>query len=261
MTGTRHEGDRATGAVPPLLLVVGGLLVTLVAVVALVLELRGGGSSAVSAPTTPPVVTSSPTPAPSPSATEEEETTASPTTSATRSPSPSPTSSGTTPAPSPTSAATPEETTQADAAPQWISIPSAGVDQGIVPQGLAADGTINPGRDEVIWFTGSGRVRPGQVGTAVVAGHVTWEGAPDAFADLPSVGVGDVVTVGYTDGTTRSFTVTETAAVDKDQLARSLTVWGPHPDRPRLAIVTCDPVLGYQADGHTAANFLVVAEG
>ena len=35
----------------------------------------------------------------------------------------------------------------------------------------------------------------------------------------------------------------------------------PHPDRPRLAIITCDPVLGYQADGHTEANFVVIAEG
>ncbi|MFC5043866.1 class F sortase [Ornithinimicrobium kibberense] len=135
------------------------------------------------------------------------------------------------------------------------------MDGAIVPQGLAADGTINPGRNEVIWFTGSNRVSPGQVGTSVVAGHVTWEGAPDAFAQLPSVGVGDTVEVGYSDGSARSFTVTSTAAVDKDALARSLTVWGPHPDRPRLAIITCDPVLGYQADGHTEANFVVIAEG
>ena len=67
--------------------------------------------------------------------------------------------------------------------------------------------------------------------------------------------------MGYTDGSSSSFTVTSTAAVDKDQLARSLSVWGPHPDRPRLAIITCDPAFGYQADGHTEANFVVIAEG
>jgi sortase (surface protein transpeptidase) len=146
-------------------------------------------------------------------------------------------------------------------APSWISIAAGGVDSAIVPQGLASDGTINPGRNEVIWFTGSNRVQPGQVGTAVIAAHVTWEGAPDAFVNLPSVGVGDVVTVGYTDGSSASFTVRETAAVDKEALARSLKVWGPHPGVPRLAIITCDPAFGYQADGHTEANFVVIAEG
>ena len=93
------------------------------------------------------------------------------------------------------------------------------------------------------------------------AAHVTWEGAPDAFARLPEVRVGEVVTVGYDDGSTRSFRVTETAAVAKEDLARSLTVWGPHPRTPRLAIITCDPALGFGADGHTEANFVVIAEG
>lgn len=98
------------------------------------------------------------------------------------------------------------------------------------------------------------------MGTSVVAAHVTWGGAPDAFVGLPGVGIGDVVTVGYNDGSARSFTVVQTMAVNKDDLARSPTVWGAHPGVPRLAIITCDPALGYRADGHTAANFVVIAE-
>lgn len=248
MTGSRPEGGRAGGAVPPLLLVVGGVLLTLVAVVALVLQLRGEEPSA--AGTAPPVATSSPA-TPSQDAGVGTSGPAAPT--AGQSPS-------TTSAPTATSGGE-NAGGQTAGEPTWLTISSADVDGPIVPQGLAADGTINPGRDEVIWFTGGDRVAPGQVGTAVIAGHVTWEGAPDAFADLPSVGVGDVVTVGYEDGTSGSFTVTSATAVDKDALARSLTVWGPHPDRPRLAIITCDPVLGYQADGHTQANWVVIAEG
>lgn len=146
-------------------------------------------------------------------------------------------------------------------APAWISISAGGVDGPLVPQGLSPEGVIDPGREEIIWFTGGDRVVPGEVGTAVVAAHVTWEGAPDAFARLPEVGVGDVVTLGWDDGSEHTFTVTETAAVDKEQLARSLAVWGPHPDVPRLAIITCDPSLGYADDGHTEANYVVVAEG
>lgn len=146
------------------------------------------------------------------------------------------------------------------AAATSISIAAGGVDGPLVPQGLSPDGTINPGRDEIIWFTGGDRVAPGQVGTAVIAAHVTWEGAPDAFVRLSEVGVGDVVTLGYEDGSSRSFTVTRTAAVDKEELARSLTVWGPHPRVPRLAIITCDPALGFGSDGHTEANYVVIAE-
>lgn len=204
----------------------------LVAIVALVLQLRGAGEGEVSAPTTSTAATSTPTPA-----------------------APSTARRSWTPSDAPSnSASTVGE-------PVSITIESGGVDSPLVPQGLAPDGTINPGRNEVIWFTGSDRVSPGQVGTAVIAAHVTWEGQPDAFISLPEVAVGDEITVGYDDGSTMTFTVTQTSAVDKEQLARSLSVWGPHPDRPRLAIITCDPVLGYQSDGHTAANFVVIAEG
>lgn len=286
MPTVRRRGDRAAGVVPPLVLVVGGLLVALVAGALLLATLLGGGRPPTTSSPTPPVTTAAPT-----SATTEDRTSSStssddPAGQAAAAPADGPaptaglqgwsasaradaTDSGTRPPASGSSPSAGSSTgTGAGAeaavpagAPAWIRISSAAVDGAIVPQGLAADGTINPGRNEVIWFTGSNRVSPGQVGTSVVAGHVTWEGAPDAFAQLPSVGAGDTVEVGYSDGSSRSFTVTSTAAVDKDALARSLTVWGPHPDRPRLAIITCDPVLGYQADGHTEANFVVIAEG
>lgn len=227
MTDARHRGDRAGhGAVPPLLLVLVGLLVAVVAGVFLVLQLQGGQADTLAVSTPTPTAASAPSPEAAAVTTTE-----------------------------PTSAATTEA-----GEPAWIRIASGGVDGPIVPQGLAADGTINPGRDEIIWFTGNDRVAPGEVGTAVIAAHVTWEGRPDAFVDLPSVSLGDEVEVGYDDGTVRTFTVTEAVPVGKEQLARSLTVWGEHPDRPRLAIITCDETQGVLPDGHTAANFVVIAE-
>lgn len=135
------------------------------------------------------------------------------------------------------------------------------MDSPIGPQGLAADGTINPGRNQVIWFDGYGRVAPGQQGTSVIAGHASWEGAPDAFSGLPGVSIGDLVEVGYGDGTSRPFTVTRTETVGKHDLARSTLVWGDHPGVARLAIITCDDDLGYLPDGHTAGNYVVIAEG
>ncbi|WP_289019404.1 class F sortase [uncultured Ornithinimicrobium sp.] len=282
MPSGRRWGDRVHDAVPPLVLVVGGLLVALVAGVLLVSTLLRDGQTPV-ASTTPPVTSAATVPSEDAQATSTTDTgegrTASagePATAPPGAPVPSPGIHGWSASGDPGADARPTATGSSSAAstaaravsadrpvgePAWIRIASAGVDGSIVPQGLAADGTINPGRNEIIWFTGNGRVSPGQVGTSVIAAHVTWEGAPDAFAQLPSVGPGDVVEVGYADGSTRSFTVRSTAAVDKDALARSLAVWGGHPDVPRLAIITCDPVMGYQADGHTQANFVVIAEG
>ncbi|GAA5159188.1 class F sortase [Ornithinimicrobium tianjinense] len=251
MTLNRPEGDRAgRGAVPPLVLIIGGLLVAAVAVLALVLQSGGGSDDDAAASTSPTVELSVETAEPTPSASASPSAT---TASRSAEPSPTPTAS---PSPSPSGNAG-----QAQGAPAWIRITAGGVDAPLVPQGLAPDGTINPGRNEVIWFTGSNRVSPGQVGTAVIAAHVTWEGQPDAFVNLTAVGPGDVVEVGYDDGTSRSFTVTQAVPVDKDQLARSLTVWGDHPDHPRLAIITCDDTQGFQPDGHTAANYVVIAEG
>ncbi|SOC57492.1 class F sortase [Ornithinimicrobium cerasi] len=253
MTDTRPRGDRTgTGAVPPLLLVAAGLVLAVVAGLALLLQLRGDVDVAAPTTTSPaamsvPAATTAPADQAAPTTGEADPTTVEPTEAA-----PPPT----TPVPTPSA----QEQGQGQVAPSWITIAAGGVDGALQPQGLAADGTINPGRQEIIWFTGGDRVQPGQVGTSVIAAHVTWEGQADAFVNLPSVSAGDVVTVGYTDGSSSSFTVTSTAAVDKDQLARSLSVWGPHPDRPRLAIITCDPALGYQSDGHTEANFVVIAE-
>ncbi|MGD8200524.1 class F sortase [Ornithinimicrobium sp. W1679] len=287
MPSGRQRGDRAHGAVPPLVLVVGGLVVALVAAALLLSTLLRDGQPTLASTSTPPATSTGPLTSEEQGAPSATSTGERPTGSTDQAATPadeaaagsvgvhgwtaSAAGPGSTAAGAPTSGggspAAPGGGADAGAVdrpvdePAWIRIASGGVDGAIVPQGLAPDGTINPGRNEIIWFTGNGRVRPGDVGTSVVAAHVTWEGAPDAFAQLPSVGAGDVVEVGYADGSTRSFTVTSTSAVDKDALARSLTVWGGHPDVPRLAIITCDPVLGYQADGHTEANFVVIAEG
>lgn len=293
MTPSRTRGDHANGAVPPLVLTLVGLLMTLVAGLGLVLQAGGSGDTGVSPRVTAPAVPTGatahdvplasmipagvePTAAPAPTTRPAGEsgrgevttasTAAAVAPSTTEAPAPSTTEA---PAPSTTEAAVPSTSSvsvptgshaQAAAVPSWISIASARVDGSLTPRGLAPNGTINPARNEIMYFTGSGRVAPGEVGTAVIAAHVTWEGRPDAFVDLHAVVPGDVVTVGYSDGTSRSFPVTSTAVVDKDQLSRSDIVWGAHPDRPRLAIITCDPTLGYQSDGHAEANFLVIAE-
>ncbi|HLS43899.1 MAG TPA: class F sortase [Ornithinicoccus sp.] len=121
-------------------------------------------------------------------------------------------------------------------------------------------GTINPARGEVIWFTGYDRVSPGQLGTAVIARHVTYGGVSDAFANLVSVDVGDSVTIDYADGTSVTADVVDTKLVAKEELSHDPAVWGSNSESRRVVLITCDDALGQRADGHQVANFVVVAE-
>lgn len=142
----------------------------------------------------------------------------------------------------------------------WVRIGNVDIAEDVVPQGLSEEGTIDPAAGEVIWFTGYDRVAPGQVGTAVVAGHVSYGDRPDAFADLADVAVGDRVEVGYTGGEVLDLEVVSTDLVDKAELRHSRDVWGANDDVRRVAVITCDDAFGLRDDGHRAANFVAVAE-
>lgn len=111
-----------------------------------------------------------------------------------------------------------------------------------------------------MWFTGYDRVRPGAVGTAVIAGHVASGSRRDVFAKLSDVDVGDAVQVIEANGKKRTYTVTRASAIDKQKLTTDQAVWGVNTTRPRLAIITCDDAFGYRDDGHRVANFVVIAE-
>lgn len=140
-----------------------------------------------------------------------------------------------------------------------LTVASAGIDQPLLPRGLSGDGTINPGAGELVWFTGHGRVAPGRRGTTVIAGHVSYQGAPDVFADLSKVRVGDEVRLRRSTGGERRYQVTDVDIVGKTELPLDDRVWGPHGRSSRLVLITCDDELGYRADGHRAANLVVIA--
>lgn len=140
-----------------------------------------------------------------------------------------------------------------------LKIPGIGLEKRLHSEGLR-DGKINPPAGSVMWFTGYDRVRPGEVGTALIAGHVVAGGRADAFADLAEVRVGDRIEIVDTDGTTRTFAVVRAGVVDKDDLTTDQTVWGANRSVRRLAIVTCDDAYGFRSDGHRVANYVVVAE-
>ena len=141
-----------------------------------------------------------------------------------------------------------------------LAIPSIGLDHAMSRGGLSPDGTIDPPPGTVMWFNGLDRVRPGSVGTAVIAAHVVAADKRDVFADLADVDVGDAVHVVVANGTTAKYTVTRAGAINKDDVTTDQTVWGTNTSRSRLAIITCNDSQGFRRDGHRVANFVVIAE-
>jgi sortase (surface protein transpeptidase) len=74
--------------------------------------------------------------------------------------------------------------------------------------GLKADGTMEvpPEGFPAGWYTGA--PTPGELGPAILAGHVDWAGAPAVFYDLRQLEAGDEITVVRKDGTAAVFRVT-----------------------------------------------------
>lgn len=144
--------------------------------------------------------------------------------------------------------------------PVHLEIESAGINVPISGAGLDEDGEIDPPQGEVTWYTGHGRVSPGDLGTAVIAGHVSYDREPDTFAELSKVTEGDRVTITFGDGVRLETEIVSTHLITTDELQDSDLVWGDQRTKRRIAIVTCDEALGFGEDGHRKGNFVAIAE-
>jgi LPXTG-site transpeptidase (sortase) family protein len=202
---------------------------TILLVLAVLLLLGGGTAVAVG-------VAGQDADPPAPSATAEE--VSPPTTSEGRSS--EATSSRAAPAPSSTEAAPAVEAAPA-ALPATVSIPAIGVSSELITLGLNPDGTLavpqpGPDYDKAAWFDGS--PRPGDVGPAVIEGHVdSAENGPSVFYELGALAVGDRVEVTREDGTAVAFEVYEVRVVPKDDFP-TLEVYG-NTEAPELRLITC----------------------
>jgi LPXTG-site transpeptidase (sortase) family protein len=140
-----------------------------------------------------------------------------------------------------------------------IRIPEIGLDHVMHGEGISSNGTIDPEPGTVMWFEGFERVRPGAVGTAVIAGHVSTGDTRDVFADLADVDVGDTVQI-WNDGASIGYRVVRASAINKDEVTSDPAVWGSKVSGSRLAIITCDDAFGFRGDGHRVANYVLIAE-
>lgn len=140
-------------------------------------------------------------------------------------------------------------------APHRVSIPAIGVDAPIVELGYKSSDEIEvpSSAHEAGWFTPSRR--PGEIGPAIIAGHVDLNGGRAVFHDLRSLEPGDEIVVQGAGGTL-TFVVDELGQYPKDSLPDE--VFGFGQGRPELRLITCGGVFN-RATGHYEDNIVVYA--
>ena len=127
--------------------------------------------------------------------------------------------------------------TRTVAAPARVTIPAIGVDSTLSELGVDAAGALVPPADfaQAGWFAAG--PAPGEVGPAVLAGHVDDHRGPAVFFRLEELTPGDRVEVIDRDGQALSFTVTRVAEYPKSDFATA-EVYGPTTG-PELRLITC----------------------
>ncbi|PWR06870.1 class F sortase [Micromonospora sicca] len=143
--------------------------------------------------------------------------------------------------------------------PTTISIPRIGVDAKIMSLGTNPDGTVQvPPLDQAQlagWY--SPGASPGEVGNAVIVGHVdSAKLGPAVFFNLGALQRGDTITVAREDGRSVTFAVDEVKSYPKTAFPTEL-VYGPS-DKPSLRVVTCGGVFD-QSAGSYLNNIIVLA--
>lgn len=124
------------------------------------------------------------------------------------------------------------------ARPVAVRLPSIDVASGLEDLAIDRSGRLRSPRDwqRVGWFA-DGTV-PGDVGPAVVAGHVDSPTGPAVFDRLDELEPGDRVEVERDDGEVAVFVVDRAEVVAKDDFPTA-SVYGPTPDA-QLRLITCD---------------------
>ena len=126
----------------------------------------------------------------------------------------------------------------ASGAPTRVRVPVIGLDSALETLHLAA-GVLAPptGFDRAGWYADG--TAPGDIGPAVLAGHVDSKAGPAVFYRLRELSAGDRIEV-VRGGVTLRFTVTRTAWYPKIEFPGD-QVYGPTPDR-QLRLITCGGV-------------------
>lgn len=127
----------------------------------------------------------------------------------------------------------------AAALPVRLEIPKIGVDAGIEDVGVTPQGTMDvpKGPADAAWFDLG--PRPGESGSAVIAGHEGWkDNIPAVFDDLYKLQTGDKVYVVDEKGATTTYAVV--AVKVYGQNADAADVFGSNDGKAHLNLITCE---------------------
>lgn len=122
--------------------------------------------------------------------------------------------------------------------PLRLKIPSIKVDAPFEYVGLDSDGVMDVPKDpaEVGWFNLG--PRPGENGSAVIAGHYGWKNnIPAVFDNLHKLRVGDKIIVEDEKGVTTTFVVREMRTYGKDEIVPN--VFNSSDGKAHLNLITC----------------------
>ena len=138
-------------------------------------------------------------------------------------------------------------------APCRIKIRSIGVDAPVIELGLRSNGTLEVPTDysETGWWKGG--AKPGQIGSAVIVGHVDNRRGPAVFYKLPKLKAGDIVTVSRVKKPPVHYVIEDKGVWAKSNFPSEI-VYGPTPIS-EIRLITCGGVFN-PATGHYADNVI-----
>jgi len=122
--------------------------------------------------------------------------------------------------------------------PVSLKIPVISVDSVVIPVGFTSDGAMDvpKGPTEVAWFNLG--PRPGERGSAVIAGHYGWKNnIPAVFDNLNKLRKGDKIFIEDEKGVVAAFIVREIRIYSKDEAAPD--VFGSSDSKAHLNLITC----------------------
>lgn len=140
--------------------------------------------------------------------------------------------------------------------PTHLTIPAVHVDTDLLAVGLDENGALQvPQHDQAGWYTSS--PTPGEVGPAIIDGHVDSISGIAVFWYLRDLQPGDAIIITRQDGSTVHFTVEKSASYDQHNFPTQ-EVYG-NIDYPGLRLITCDGDFDYLTR-HYSKNLVIYAK-
>jgi Sortase domain len=162
------------------------------------------------------------------------------------------------PAAAPTPTPTPVGLSMTSSVPTRLSIQTIGVNAPFTPLSMDATGVLQPppetNNNLAGWYQAG--PTPGELGSAIVAGHVDTKTGPAVFFLLSYLRKGDPVVINRADGTVATFTVDSVQTFSKGAFPDQ-QVYGDTPDA-QLRIITCGGAYDHKKKDYEA-NVVVFA--